>query len=70
MGVYMGIFNIFIVVPQLAAATLLGFLLRTFFGNEAIWAFAIAGVSFGIAALAVLLVSEAPGDEASETGSA
>jgi len=70
MGVYMGIFNIFIVVPQLAAATLLGFLLRTFFGNEAIWAFAIAGVSFGIAALAVLLVREAPGDEASETGSA
>ncbi|MBT9445616.1 MAG: MFS transporter [Hyphomonadaceae bacterium] len=55
MGVYMGIFNIFIVVPQLVAATLLGFLLRTFFGNEPIWAFAIAATSFAIAAIAVLL---------------
>jgi maltose/moltooligosaccharide transporter len=58
MGVYMGIFNVFIVVPQLVAATLLGFLLRTFFDNEAIWAFAIAGASFALAALAVLFVSE------------
>ncbi len=58
MGVYMGIFNIFIVVPQLVAATLLGFLLRTFFHNEAIWAFAIASVSFTLAALAVLFLRE------------
>ncbi|MFZ4068498.1 MAG: MFS transporter [Caulobacterales bacterium] len=58
MGVYMGIFNIFIVVPQLVAATLLGFLLRTFFGNDPIWAFAIAAVSFALAALAVLFVRE------------
>jgi maltose/moltooligosaccharide transporter len=61
MGVYMGIFNIFIVVPQLVAATLLGFLLRTFFRNDAVWAFAIAGASFAIAALAVLLVRENDG---------
>ncbi|WP_084398928.1 MFS transporter [Henriciella aquimarina] len=58
MGVYMGIFNIFIVVPQLVAATLLGFLLRTFFGNEPIWAFAIAAASFALAAIAVLFVSD------------
>ena len=30
MGVYMGIFNFFIVIPQLLAASVLGFLLRTF----------------------------------------
>jgi maltose/moltooligosaccharide transporter len=60
MGVYMGIFNIFIVVPQLVASTLLGFLLRTFFHNEAIWAFAIAGVSFALAALSVLLLVREP----------
>jgi maltose/moltooligosaccharide transporter len=59
MGVYMGIFNIFIVVPQLVAATLLGFLLRTFFHNEAIWAFAIAATSFALAAVAVLFVRDA-----------
>lgn len=60
MGLYMGIFNIFIVVPQLLAATLLGFLLRTFFGNEPVWAFAIACASFVLAAAAVMFVREAP----------
>ncbi|MEQ1708321.1 MAG: MFS transporter [Terricaulis sp.] len=70
MGVYMGIFNIFIVVPQLVAATLLGFLLRTFFHNEAIWAFAIAGASFALAALAVLLVRDAPEDASPTTSGA
>jgi maltose/moltooligosaccharide transporter len=58
MGIYMGIFNIFIVVPQLVAATLLGFLVRTFFGNEPIWAFAIAATSFALAAISVLWVRE------------
>ena len=62
MGIYMGIFNIFIVVPQLVAATLLGFLLRTFFGNEPIWAFAIASTSFALAAISVLFVSDLPED--------
>ena len=65
MGVYMGIFNIFIVVPQLVAATLLGFLLRTFFNNEPIWAFAIAGASFALAGAAVMLVRQAPAAPAS-----
>jgi maltose/moltooligosaccharide transporter len=61
MGIYMGIFNIFIVVPQLVAATLLGFILRTFFDNQPIWAFAIAAVSFVCAAGAVMFVSSAHG---------
>ena len=64
MGIYMGIFNIFIVVPQLVAATLLGFLLRTFFGNEPVWAFAVAATSFALAAIAVLFVRDVP-EEAS-----
>ncbi len=66
MGIYMGIFNIFIVVPQLVAATLLGFLLRTFFGSEPIWAFAIAATSFAITALAVLFVTDVPEDASPE----
>jgi maltose/moltooligosaccharide transporter len=69
MGVYMGVFNIFIVVPQLVAATLLGFLLRTFFSNDPIWAFAIAGASFSVAALAVLLVREPRETDAAPAGS-
>lgn len=56
MGIYMGVFNIFIVVPQLLAATLLGFLVTNLFGGEAIYAFVIAAVSFVLAAVATLFV--------------
>jgi maltose/moltooligosaccharide transporter len=58
MGIYMGVFNIFIVVPQLLAATLLGFLISNLFGGEPIYAMAIAAVSFVLAAAATLLVSD------------
>ena len=56
MGVYMGIFNFFIVIPQLVAASLLGFLLKTFFGNQPVDALMIGGVSLVIAGLCVLRV--------------
>lgn len=58
MGVYMGVFNIFIVVPQLVAATLLGALLKGLFGEQAIWALVIGAVSFLIAAGASLRVPQ------------
>jgi maltose/moltooligosaccharide transporter len=58
MGVYMGIFNFFIVIPQLVAASLLGFLLKTFFGGHPINALAIGGVSLLLAGLAVLRVQD------------
>jgi len=58
MGVYMGIFNLFIVIPQLLAASVLGFLLRTFFGDAPIWALGIGGVSLIIAGLCTLRVPE------------
>ncbi|WP_257385630.1 MFS transporter [Tahibacter caeni] len=58
MGVYMGIFNFFIVIPQLLAASVLGLLLKTFAGNQPIWALAIGGISFLVAGLAVLRVAE------------
>jgi len=56
MGVYMGVFNIFIVVPQLVAATILGVVLKSLFAGEAIWALVIGGASFLIAAVASLMV--------------
>ncbi len=59
MGVYMGVFNIFIVVPQLVAATLLGLMLNALFGGQAIWALVLGGVSFFVAAGCSLLVREA-----------
>ncbi|MFT3790997.1 MAG: MFS transporter [Rudaea sp.] len=58
MGVYMGIFNFFIVIPQLCAASLLGFLLKTFFGSMPIAALAIGGVSLVVAGLCTLRVKE------------
>jgi maltose/moltooligosaccharide transporter len=58
MGVYMGIFNLFIVIPQLLAATLLGFLLKSLFGGQSIYALVIGGISLFVAGLCVLRVEE------------
>ena len=58
MGVYMGVFNIFIVVPQLVAATLLGLMLNALFQSQAIWALVVGGISFFIAAAMSLRVRE------------
>jgi maltose/moltooligosaccharide transporter len=58
MGVYMGIFNFFIVIPQLMAASVLGFLLRTVLNNEPIYALAVGGMSLFVAGLCVLRVDE------------
>ena len=60
MGLYMGIFNFFIVIPQLVAASLLGFLLRALFGGAPIFALVLGGVSFMLAGLLVLRVPEPP----------
>jgi len=56
MGVYMGIFNFFIVIPQLVIASVLGVLLHGFFGGQPIYALVIGGVSFIIAGLCALRV--------------
>ena len=58
MGVYMGIFNFFIVIPQLLAASVLGVLLRVFFHGQPIWALALGGASLLVAGLCVLRVNE------------
>lgn len=62
MGIYMGVFNIFIVVPQLIAATLLGTIILAF-NNQPIVAFGIAALSWTIAAVATLFVDD-PGETA------
>lgn len=56
MGVYMGIFNFFIVIPQILAATILGFLTRNLFGGHAVYALIFGGVSMLIAAVSVMFV--------------
>jgi maltose/moltooligosaccharide transporter len=56
MGVYMGIFNFFIVIPQLVIASVLGLLLHSFFGGQPIYALAIGGASFLLAGILALRV--------------
>jgi len=58
MGTYMGIFNFFIVIPQILAASILGFIVKHFFHGQAIYALILGGVSFLIAAFAVLFVED------------
>jgi maltose/moltooligosaccharide transporter len=58
MGVYMGIFNFFIVIPQILAASILGFMMRRFFGGDAIWALVAGGISMLIAACTVIFVND------------
>jgi maltose/moltooligosaccharide transporter len=64
MGVYMGIFNFFIVIPQLVAASLLGFLLKSLFGGQPLWALALGGGSLLLAGLCVLAVPRIVVEEA------
>src|SRR5205085_4537085 len=56
MGVYMGIFNFFIVIPQIVAALVLGLVVKGLLGGEPIYALAVGGASFVIAALCALRV--------------
>lgn len=58
MGVYMGIFNFFIVIPQILAATLLGFLTKSVFGGEAIYTIVVGGCSMIVAALLTLRIKD------------
>lgn len=55
-GIYMGIFNFFIVLPQLMVATIMGGLMRSFFPGEPIWTMLIAAIVMVGAAFAMLRV--------------
>ncbi len=59
LGTYMGLFNIFIVVPQLLVATVMGSIMKAFFPGEPIWTMAFAAGVMALAALATLRVREA-----------
>ncbi len=58
MGVYMGIFNFFVVIPQLLAASVLGALLEAFFDGRAVFGLVLGGVSLALAGLCTLRVAE------------
>ena len=58
MGVYMGMFNLFVVIPQILAAALLGLLVRTVFHGHAIDAIVLGGISMIVAAGLMLRVKD------------
>jgi maltose/moltooligosaccharide transporter len=63
MGIYMGIFNFFIVIPQILAASVLGILLRVLLGGHSISALALGGVLMFLAGLATLRVDDVEEDQ-------
>ncbi|MCX7282747.1 MAG: MFS transporter [Novosphingobium sp.] len=57
LGIYMGLFNVFIVVPQLLVATVMGSVMNAFFPGQPIWTMLFAAAAWIIAALAMLRVA-------------
>jgi maltose/moltooligosaccharide transporter len=55
-GVMMGMFNLFIVLPQITASSLLGYALKHVLHDEPVNAVVLGGASMGLAALLTLLV--------------
>ncbi|GAC1381294.1 MAG: MFS transporter [Ginsengibacter sp.] len=58
MGFYMGVFNFFIVIPQILAAAILGFFVKTMFQGQGIYALVIGGISMIIAGLMNFIVMD------------
>lgn len=58
MGFYMGVFNFFIVIPQILAAAILGFFVKNLFHEESIYALVIGGVSMIIGGLMNFIVKD------------
>jgi maltose/moltooligosaccharide transporter len=58
MGYYMGVFNFFIVIPQIIAGTILGFMLTHLFSGQSIFILVTAGISMFIAGLLCLRVDD------------
>ncbi len=58
MGVYMGIFNFFIVIPQIINALIGGPLVKYAYGNQAVFALVMSGISFLIAAMLTFKVKD------------
>lgn len=58
MGVYMGIFNFFITMPQIVNGIIGGSIVKHFYGGNAIYALLMAGVFFIFGAFAAMRIKE------------
>ncbi len=66
MGVYMGIFNFFIVIPQIINALIGGPVVKYFYGGNPVFALVTSGVSFLIAAALVARVRDVDDEVAAQ----
>lgn len=58
MGVYMGMFNLFVVIPQIVASALLGLLVRTVFHGRAIYAIVLGGAAMVLSGFLMAFVDD------------
>jgi maltose/moltooligosaccharide transporter len=58
MGYYMGVFNFFIVIPQIVAATILGFFTMKLFGANTLNTLVLGGASMIVAGVMTLWVKD------------
>jgi maltose/moltooligosaccharide transporter len=58
MGVYMGMFNLFVVIPQILASAILGLLVRTVFHGQAIYAIVLGGVAMILSGFLMAFVKD------------
>jgi maltose/moltooligosaccharide transporter len=58
MGIYMGIFNFFITIPQIVSALLAGPMVSFLFDNQAIYALVTAGFMMLLAAVSMIYVND------------
>ncbi|MBX7535298.1 MFS transporter [Qipengyuania sp. GH1] len=59
LGIYMGLFNIFVVLPQLLVATVMGSIMNALFPGDPIWTMLFGAAVWTIAAFAMLRVRDA-----------
>lgn len=58
MGYYMGVFNFFIVLPQIVAATVLGYIVSRLFDHQPIYALMVGGCAMIVAGLLTMRVED------------
>jgi maltose/moltooligosaccharide transporter len=58
MGMFMGLFNMSITIPQIVSGVASGFILKYFFNDNPVLCMVMAGVSFLLAAVFSLLIKD------------
>ena len=60
MGYYMGLFNFFVVIPQVVSGLVLGYATKHLFGNHAVLTLVLGGASMLIAAVLAVFITDRP----------